>query len=1043
MWDYLIITASNDAQADGYKRQLDTRLSLGLLCEVKEVLVVADPGGKRIGSGGSTLHCILEIVKRGLAASPQADPAQILSSLRVLIVHAGGDSKRLPAYGPCGKLFIPVPGNNDTPLALTLFDRQLPVYLKLPMPQNQRGQIVVTAGDVLLRFDPSEVVFSPEGITGLAAGASPAEASKHGVFMRGSDKQVRRFLQKPSVELQKNMGLLDAFGNSTLDIGIMNFDAATAVKMLEMAGFERNGAKCGFKGDVNEAVFNCGLDFYQEICCAMGSDTSQALYNQALNQSGSKWPLELRGRIYNALKDVKFSVDVLPFCEFLHFGTSAQITRSGLALLRNDAGVSVLDTCLTINNKIRSGGFIEGKNSWAESCVVDAGLTLCGNNVVSGVDVKKPLVLPEGMCVDCTAGIDGQGRAVTFLRIYGINDGFKEKACEGAAFCNVPIMGWLQSLGIGAEEIWPDYDGCGDITKTLWTAKLFPALSGDFDINRWFWMYDTAKAAKEDIDNWRALERYSLEQIAELTDQQAFFVRRNSIRSTIIGDSLVSIFAKESRFSAKELAMVLKYSENTAALASKLIEFMYNLRQLRGSKGGLWYIMPRIAHSLGTALEILYGKDKPLYEVLPDLGRIMACEVRRWLEEFTCSPWPTTAMLRGAAFGYMSKVIIDGNIEKAAVPCNMLRPDEIVWGRAPARMDVGGGWSDTPPYSLVYGGSVMNVAIDMNGQPPIHVYARVVPQPVITICSIDLGVRIEIKSLDELLDYGKPGSEFGLAKAAIALSGFSPMYAKWPEDITLEKMMSRFGGGLEITTLAAIPKGSGLGTSSIVGATLVAVINRVFGRTLDHRQLFYEVLKLEQALTTGGGWQDQLGGVLGGSKLAISEAGIVPAPAVNYVPCDVVDPQRNGSKTLLYYTGITRLAKNILEQVVSKQFNCDRDGMNTIRMIHNHAEKMADAFMKKDYAAFARCVSECWRQNNALDPDSTNPEVERIIEMVRPFAGGLKLLGAGGGGFMLICANSAQDADKIRLVLNDNPPNNKARFFDYSINNAGLTVSVC
>ncbi len=1043
MWDYLIITASNDAQAEGYTRQLGTRQQLGLLCEVKQVLVVADPQGKRVGSGGSTLYCLLEVVRRQLEIQPDADVEQLLSGLRVLIVHAGGDSKRLPAYGPCGKLFIPVPGNNDTPLPSTLFDRQLPVYLQLPMPQNQRGQVVVTAGDVLLRFDPGEVVFSPQGITGLAASAAPKEASKHGVFMRGAEKQVRRFLQKPSVELQKELGLLDAFGNSTLDIGIMNFDAATAAKLLELADFEIDAGQCCFNGQVKDAILAGGLDFYQEICCALGNGTTLELYNEALEQSGSKWPPALRSRLYDVLKDIKFNVEVLPFCEFLHFGTSSQITQSGLALLRNDAGVSVLDTCLTINNEVRQNGTIEGKNSWVESCIVSSQLTLSGLNVVSGVDVVRPLELPEGMCLDCTAGSNGNGKPVTFLRIYGINDGFKDKAADGALFCNTPIKQWLEVTGIKYEDLWPQMTEEQAQSQTLWTAAMFPAFSGNFAIEEWLWLYETADSTPQKVDKWRNADRYSLEQISVLTDQQAFFMRRNSIRAVTIQNSLPAIFGKDSRFSAKELAMSMQNSGNAAAFAAKLIEMMYNLRELRGSKAGSWFIMPRISHSLGAALEIVFGRKGEIYELVGGLLGLLAPDVAQWLHQFVSSSAPTTSMLRGAAFGIMSRTIIDGSIEKTARPRNMLRPDEIVWGRAPARMDVGGGWSDTPPYSLVYGGSVMNVAIDMNGQPPIHVYARVVPEPVIRIGSIDLGVRIEVKSLEELLDYGKPGSEFGLAKAAIALSGFSPKYADWPAEIKLKEMMILFGGGLEITTLAAIPKGSGLGTSSIVGATLVAVINRVLGKTLNHSQLFYEVLKLEQALTTGGGWQDQLGGVLAGAKLAASGAGIVPAPAVNYVPSDIVDPISNGGTTLLYYTGITRLAKNILEQVVSKQFNCDRDGMDTIRRIHKHSETMADAFMKKDYGAFACCVSECWRQNKQLDPDSTNTAVERIIEIVSPYAAGIKLLGAGGGGFMLICAKSTADAGMIRDTLNSSPPNDRARFFDYTVNNTGLTVTVC
>jgi fucokinase len=152
-WDYLIITASNDKQAGAYKRLIDLRKSLGLISGVKSILVVADPGGRRVGSGGSTIHCLLEILNLELRAQqkgrPRLDPktwTETFNRLRVLIVHAGGDSKRLPPYGPCGKIFIPVPGESGGAAGTTLFDRLIPTYLKLPKPASGGGQVVVASG---------------------------------------------------------------------------------------------------------------------------------------------------------------------------------------------------------------------------------------------------------------------------------------------------------------------------------------------------------------------------------------------------------------------------------------------------------------------------------------------------------------------------------------------------------------------------------------------------------------------------------------------------------------------------------------------------------------------------------------------------------------------------------------------------------------------------------------------------------------------------------------------------------------------------------
>ena len=344
-------------------------------------------------------------------------------------------------------------------------------------------------------------------------------------------------------------------------------------------------------------------------------------------------------------------------------------------------------------------------------------------------------------------------------------------------------------------------------------------------------------------------------------------------------------------------------------------------------------------------------------------------------------------------------------------PKNSLRSDEIIWSRAPARLDLGGGWTDTPPYTLERGGCVINAAVDLNGQAPIQVYARVLKEREIRINSIDHSVREVIPTLDDLLDYSEPTSRFGLAKASLALSGFAPDTAAWPKGTnSLEQMLDHFGGGIELTTLAAVPSGSGLGTSSIMGAVLMSALHRLIGRPLSLRELFHKVLQLEQELTTGGGWQDQIGGVIEGVKMITAEAGLVPDPQIHFVTADLLDPRRNGGVTLLFYTGLRRLAKNILREVVGRYLDRDRGAMDTLRRLHAYPPAMVEAMSRKDDVRFGELIDYAWRLNKALDPDSTTDDIEAILGLIAPHIHGAKLLGAGGGGFLLIVAKSPADA---------------------------------
>jgi fucokinase len=505
------------------------------------------------------------------------------------------------------------------------------------------------------------------------------------------------------------------------------------------------------------------------------------------------------------------------------------------------------------------------------------------------------------------------------------------------------------------------------------------------------------------------------------------------------------MFHPRSYFSAAELAFVLAGTDEKTQWLTSLLDEARRYHESAASRGADSLVFPRIMHSIADVPGSLNINQSNIFE---GLDTALTPATRDWLA--TCglsvagsvSVESWCAIAKELAFASVSQTIMAACDPMPAPPKNALRSDEIVWGRAPARLDTGGGWTDTPPYSLEFGGCVVNTAVNLNGQPPIQAYARIIDEPVIRLASIDLGLRIQISDMGDLLDYCTADSPFGLAKAAIAISGFAPDAAPWPEDISLPQMMRTFGGGLEVTTLAAIPKGSGLGTSSIMGAVLLAVIGRAMGRTLTQRQLFNQVLRLEQALTTGGGWQDQVGGAAPGAKIVSAEPGLIPDPRIHYLPSFVIDPTANGGLTLLYYTGITRLAKNILGQVVGRYLSRDRRAMATLRRIHDLAPLVADAFSTKDVAAFGRMIDTAWQLNKQLDPNSTNDEVDLLLSRIRNHTIGAKLLGAGGGGFLLMVCKSRKDAEAVREMLTENPPNPRARFFDYDVNPDGLVVTV-
>jgi fucokinase len=531
MWDYLIVTAANERQAKAYDHQIQQRQKAGEILPVRHCLVIPDIDGKRIGSGGSTLHslaCVLQHERPGGGPASFEEAEAILSGLRILIVHAGGDSRRLPAYSHCGKMFVPIPVQGRSSVASTIFDRLVPAFLKLP--EGSRGQVVVASGDAVILFDASAVEFARPGITALGSFASSKDAAHHGVFCAAKDGSVRRYLQKPSPDTQLAAGAVNALGESVLDLGVMSFDAGAAVQLLR-AFFARTPQKHGepaldWKTQVRVALYSNGIDLYREICCALGTDTTFEQYADNVRASGSTLDRPLLAEWFAFLRRIPFNLDILPRCEFLHFGTTRQLITSGMALLSEDSGEPA-PAFLILNSDVHSE--VTADHAWIEGCSIRGTLTLEGFNAIVGVDVVEPLSLPKGVCLDISAGISRKGENVEFLRYYGIDDTFKHAAEDGGTFCGQPLRKWLGAIGAVPSDIWPFE--APQRERTLWNARVFPALPEHQDFRGWLWLLDVESATPEQKRSFVAADRYSSSEIAVRVDQTQFQLRRSRIQS--------------------------------------------------------------------------------------------------------------------------------------------------------------------------------------------------------------------------------------------------------------------------------------------------------------------------------------------------------------------------------------------------------------------------------------------------------------------------------------------------------------------------------
>ena len=392
------------------------------------------------------------------------------------------------------------------------------------------------------------------------------------------------------------------------------------------------------------------------------------------------------------------------------------------------------------------------------------------------------------------------------------------------------------------------------------------------------------------------------------------------------------------------------------------------------------------------------------------------------------------------AFSLLREGLTERVLAERQQPRLSVYPDQIVWGRSPVRIDLAGGWTDTPPYCLMEGGRVVNIAIELNGQPPLQAYVKPCKQPHILLRSIDLGAMEVVDTYEQLADYNKVGSPFSIPKAALVLAGFHPNFSaqRYP---SLQAQLEDFGSGIEVTLLSAIPAGSGLGTSSILASTVLGAVSDFCSLAWDKTEIGRRTLVLEQLLTTGGGWQDQFGGVLGGVKLLETPQGFEQDPLVRWLPTDLYTQPEYQPCHLLYYTGITRTAKKILGEIVRRMFLNHGGEIRQLRAMKAHAADMYEAIQRQDFQEMGRLIRKTWQQNQLID-SGTNPDsVRRITDLIDDLCLGYKLPGAGGGGYLYMVAKDPEAAARIKQILHEHPTNANARFVEMTLSKKGLQVS--
>lgn len=921
-----------------------------------EWFCTSDPVGCKLGSGGGSTW-LLEACYREHGDGMTFD--EWLAADRRLLLHAGGQSRRLPAYAPSGKVLTPVPvfrWERGQRLSQDLLSLQVPLYEQIMSQAPANMHTMIVSGDVYIRATQPLQPIPEADVVCYGLWLGPEIAKDHGVFVSKSDTPsvLECMMQKPSV---KTLGELLKDHFYLTDIGVWLL-SDRAVRLLMARSRQGDGLK--------------NYDLYSEFGCSLGTEPS--IVDEELNS-------------------LSVAVLPLPGGEFYHFGTSHEILSSTLAIqnLVNDQREIMHHSlkphpAMFVQNSVTRTAITEAnQNLWVENSYVGEGWTLAHENIITGVPENDWHVeLKPGWCVD----IVPIGETEYVVRPYGYGDKFRGSLLDAATeFIGRPFAEWAAERGISIDGI----EGNAD----LQSARIFPVCRNVAEAGlalRWMlgepgldearkvWNECTRKLSADDISAEANLQRLVAQRRAYRSLNWAALAK-NYEHSVFYQTDLDDAAREFAQFGIQEPAPIA----DTAPLLTRIHDSMFRseLARLRGE-------------------ECQTAEDK--------------------------------------AFTLLRNGLTVQALTEKQQPRMSVYGDQIVWARSPVRIDIAGGWTDTPPYCLMEGGSVVNLAIELNGQPPLQTYVRPCREPRIVLRSIDLGAVEEVYTYEQLADMRHVGSPFSIPKAALALAGFLPEYSleTYP---TLESRLRAFGCGLEITLLSAIPAGSGLGTSSMLASTVLGALNDFCGLAWDKNEIGRRTLVLEQLLTTGGGWQDQFGGILQGVKLLQTARGFDQSPTVRWLPSDLFTRAEYKPCHLLYYTGITRTAKSILAEIVRRMFLNQSDELRLLREMKRHSLDMYEAIQRADFAQMGRLVRKTWSQNRALDSGSDPSDVRRMTDLIDDLALGYKLAGAGGGGYLYIVAKDPDAAARIKQVFNDNRPNANARFVDMSLSDKGLQVS--
>lgn len=934
-WDYVILTASNEQQAEGFRRQIEERKDF--LPSSTRFVAIPDRDGKRVGSGGATLEVLKYLHEQ----------EKSFDKLRVLVIHSGGDSKRVPQYSALGKLFSPVPHRLANGCNSTLFDEFM--ICMSSVPSRIREGMVLLSGDVLLLFNPLQIDYNNVGAAAISFKENVETGKNHGVYLNGENGNVKCCLQKKPVDELRRVGAVNEADCVDIDTGALIF----STEMMESL-YSLIAAPGDYDKYVNERT---RLSLYADFLYPLAEDsTLEAFYREKPEGEFCDELTEARERVWEVLRPYRMKLLRLAPAKFIHFGTTREILElmCGGVEEYSDLGWSRLVGSSINNDTAGYNSILSSKASIGENCYLEVSYVhsrakVGKHCVLSFVDIHDE-VIPDNVVLHGLKQRDGK----FVVRIFGVNDNPKENKLFGKDLDEV-------SAKLGA-DLWNGEN------HTLWTAELYPekdtikeAVAAALNL------YALVNGEAGDLTAWKNTERKSLCSGFNSADPDAIIAWNQRMADLVAMDEITKAISNQ--IPAQKLPK-----------RKSLTKIQKHWLEKRLSRADFTEKL-RLHYYLGVILE--------------DENEIQEC------------------------FRTIQSEVLDATIKKLTYNENARIVKDKHTVKLPLRVNWGGGWSDTPPYCNEKGGTVLNVAILLNGEKPVEVTMEKIGERKIIFDSRDMDAHGEFDNIEELQRTGDPFDPFALQKACLLACGIIPK-----EGHELEEILDRLGGGFVMNSeVTNVPKGSGLGTSSILSAACVKAVFDFMGIPYTEDDLYSHVLAMEQIMSTGGGWQDQVGGITLGLKYITSMNGIDQKLNVSHIKLSEETKNELDDRFCLIYTGQRRLARNLLRDVIGRYVGNEPDSLFALEEIQKTAALMRFELERGNVDGFAKLLDYHWQLSKKVDAGSSNTLIEQIFSSIEELIDGKLVCGAGGGGFLQVMLKKGvtkkQVADRLHEVFMD------------------------